>query len=340
MVAIVAGVVVFGLLIFIHEFGHYIVARMVGIGVHEFSLGFGPRIWGIVKGKTEYNLRAFPLGGFVRLVGMDPKDEERGQPYSFARKPVLPRVAVILAGPVMNFALAAVALAVLIFFQAVPPPTTRVGEALAGYPAAAAGIRAGDRIVAVDGRRVSNWEDIVFFVSSRPEKDKVVTVERDGRQFTVTITPRKDENGNAKIGLKPERVGLFQSLIGGVEYTGRITKLIIAFLGKMFVRDVPADIGGPVRVAVEIGRAAKFGLFPLIQLTAFLSINLGLFNLFPVPALDGARIGFLVWEGVTRRPVDPEKENVIHLLGFALLILLMVVVTYHDIIRLAVGIGG
>lgn len=338
MVAIVAGVVVFGILIFIHEFGHFVVARMVGIGVHEFSLGFGPRLWGIARGKTEYNLRAFPLGGFVRLVGMDPKDEEREQPYSFIRKPVPHRVAVILAGPVMNFALAAVALAVLIFFQAVPPPTTRVGEALPGYPAAAAGIREGDRIVAIDGRRVNNWEDILYLVANRPEQEKVLTVERDGRQFGVSIVPRKDKDGNAKIGLKPERVGVLKSFIGGVEYTGRIIHLIVAFLAKMFVRDAPADIGGPVRVAVEIGRAAKFGFFPLIQLTAFLSINLGLFNLFPVPALDGARIGFLLWEGVTRRPVDPEKENVIHLLGFALLILLMVVVTYHDIIRLAVGV--
>lgn len=337
MVAIIAGVVVFGLLIFIHEFGHFIVARLVGIGVHEFSLGFGPRIWGVARGKTEYNLRMFPLGGFVRLVGMDPKDEERDQPYSFTRKPVSHRVAVILAGPVMNFALAAVALAVLIYFQAVPPPTTRVGEVLPGYPAATHGIKPGDRIVAIDGQRVRDWEDILHFVSSRPD-EKVLTVERDGRQFTVTIVPRKDADGSAKIGLKPERVGPFKSSIGGVEYTGRIIKLIIEFLAKMFVRDEPADVGGPVRVAVEIGRAAKFGLFPLVQLTAFLSINLGLFNLFPVPALDGARIGFLLWEGVTRRPVDPEKENAIHLLGFALLILLMVVVTYHDIIRLAVGV--
>lgn len=339
LVAIVAGVVVFGLLIFVHEFGHYLVARLVGIGVHEFSLGFGPRIGRVVKGKTEYNLRAFPLGGFVRLVGMDPKDEERNQPYSFARKPVLHRLAVILAGPLMNFALAAVALAVLIFFQVVPPPaTTRVGEVLPGYPAAVAGIREGDRIVAIDGRRVTNWREILHHIRSRSEQEKVLTVERDSRRFTVTVLPRKDEDGNTRIGLRPERVGPFGSLVGGGLYTYEITKLIILFLGKVFVREVPADVGGPVRIAVEIGRAAEFGLFPLINLTAFLSINLGLFNLFPIPALDGGRIGFLLWEGVTRRPVDPEKENLVHFLGFAVLIFLVLVITYRDIIQLAFGV--
>jgi len=338
MVAVIAGVIVFGLLIFIHEFGHYLVARLVGIGVHEFSLGFGPRVWGAVRGKTEYNLRAFPLGGFVRLVGMDPKDEERDRPYSFARQPVIHRLAVILAGPLMNFALAVVALAILIFFQAVPPPaTTRVGEALPGYPAATAGIREGDRIVAIDGRRVTDWREVLHHIRSRPEEKKQITLERNGRRFTITVMPRKDEDGQARIGLRPEKVGPFQSMKGGALYTYEITKLIILFIGKMFVREAPADVGGPVRIAVEIGRAAEFGLFPLIHLTAFLSINLGLFNLFPIPALDGGRIGFLLWEGVTRRPVDPEKENLVHFIGFAVLIFLVLVITYHDIIRLAFG---
>ncbi|RJX16647.1 MAG: RIP metalloprotease RseP [Ammonifex sp.] len=342
MLTAIAAIVVFGILIFIHEAGHFFVARLVGVGVHEFSLGFGPRLWGFAKGKTAYTLRAVPLGGFVRLVGMDPQDEEKDQPYSFARKSVWQRMAVILAGPVMNFVLAIFVLAFVFIFQGLPTATTTVNQVIPGYPAATAGIKVGDRIVAIDGEPVRDWSDILWSVGEQKAGDtRILTVERDGRRLTFEVTPVQEE-GKRKIGLLPvivqERVGLGKALAGGVEYTGHIIKLIVVFLGKIFTREAPADFGGPVRVVVEIGNAAKLGLFSLFQLTAFLSINLGFFNLLPIPALDGARIGFLLWEGVTRAPVDPEKENIVHLVGFTLLILLMVAVTYHDIIQLSGGI--
>jgi regulator of sigma E protease len=341
MLTVVAGIVVFGILIFFHEAGHYLAARLVGIGVHEFSLGFGPRIWGFRRGRTAYNLRAIPYGGYVRLVGLDPRDEERDQPYSFARKPVLYRLIVMVAGPGMNFVLAVVALGMVFFIQGVPVATTRVGEVLPGYPAAAAGIERGDRIVAIDGRTVHRWEEVLRAIGTEPHRAKVLTVERGGKTITVRVTPRIDESGKGKIGLSPvvvqKRLSLLSALRVGTEYTCRITVLIADFLGKMVVGRAPADVGGPVRVMVEIGKAAHFGVFPLIQLMAFLSINLGFFNLLPVPALDGARVAFLLWEGVTRRPVDPEKESIVHLVGFAFLILLMVLVTYRDFIQLSNG---
>ncbi|RPF49691.1 regulator of sigma E protease [Thermodesulfitimonas autotrophica] len=341
MLTVIAGIVVFGILIFFHEAGHYLAARLVGIGVHEFSLGFGPRLWGFKKGRTAYNLRAIPYGGYVRLVGLDPRDEERDRPYSFARKPVLHRLIVMVAGPGMNFVLAVVALALVFFIQGVPVATTRVGEVLPGYPAAAAGIERGDRIVAIDGRTVHQWEEVLRAIGTEPHRAKVLTVERGGKTITVRVTPRIDESGKGKIGLSPvvvqKRLSLLSALRVGTEYTCRITVLIADFLGKMVVGRAPADVGGPVRVMVEIGKAAHFGVFPLIQLMAFLSINLGFFNLLPVPALDGARVAFLLWEGVTRRPVDPEKESIVHLVGFAFLILLMVLVTYRDFIQLSNG---
>jgi regulator of sigma E protease len=342
MLTAIAAIIVFGILIFIHEAGHYLVARLVGVGVHEFSLGFGPRLWGVSKGRTAYNLRAVPLGGFVRLVGMDPQDEEKDQPYSFARKSVAQRMAVILAGPMMNFVLAVIVLAIVFMFQGLPTATTTVNQVLPGYPAAAAGIKVGDRITAIDGEPVRDWNDILWAVGDPKAGDtRVLTVERDGRRLTLEVTPVTEE-GKRKIGLLPvivqEPVGVVKALAGGVEYTGEIIKLIVVFLGKIFTREAPADFGGPVRIVVEIGNAAKLGLFSLLQLTAFLSINLGFFNLLPIPALDGARIGFLLWEGVTRAPVDPEKENIVHLVGFTLLILLMVAITYHDIIQMSGGV--
>jgi regulator of sigma E protease len=342
MLTAIAAIIVFGILIFIHEAGHYLVARLVGVGVHEFSLGFGPRLWGVSKGRTAYNLRAVPLGGFVRLVGMDPQDEEKDQPYSFARKSVAQRMAVILAGPMMNFVLAVIVLAIVFMFQGLPTATTTVNQVLPGYPAAAAGIKVGDRITAIDGEPVRDWTDILWAVGDPKADDtRVLTVERDGRRLTIEVTPVTEE-GKRKIGLLPlivqEPVGVGKALAGGVEYTGQIVKLIVVFLGKIFTREAPADFGGPVRIVAEIGNAAKLGLFSLLQLTAFLSINLGFFNLLPIPALDGARIGFLLWEGVTRSPIDPEKENIVHLVGFTLLILLMVAITYHDIIQMSGGV--
>ncbi|MDI6630936.1 MAG: RIP metalloprotease RseP [Bacillota bacterium] len=347
MLTVVAGIIVFGVLIFFHETGHFLAARLAGIGVHEFSIGFGPRLWGFTRGKTAYNLRAIPYGGFVRLVGMDPREEERDAPYSFARKTVGQRLFVMVAGPAMNFVLAVFALAVVFYYQGIPviiPGVAQVTEVLPGYPAAAAGIRAGDRIVAVDGQPVRDWRSVSWSIAKSPGSKKVLTVERDGRRFDVVLVPRLEEGGQGRAGflvspvIVQKRAGPFKALAAGGEYTWRITGLILEFLGKMVIGQAPADVGGPVRVVVEIGKAAESGLFALIQLTAFLSINLGLFNLLPVPALDGARAGFLLWEGITRRPVDPEKENLVHLVGFAFLLLLMVVVTYRDFVQLSNGI--
>lgn len=347
MLTIVAVVVVLGMLIFIHEAGHFLMARIVGIGVHEFSLGFGPRLWGFKRGRSAYNLRTVPLGGFVRLVGMDPDDPERDQPYSFSRKPVLSRLAVITAGPVMNFVLAVIAIAIIALYQGVPQVVVpQVAKVLPGYPAAAAGVRTGDRILAVDGQRVSRSEDVSIRLGENPGMEKVLTIQRNGRQMKLAVLPRLEKDGKSRVGIEIgdkvlayRKVNGVEAVAEGVEYTGTVTGLIALFIRDVFTGAAPADeISGPVRVIAYIGQAAKHGLLYLIEMAAFLSINVGFFNLLPIPALDGARIGFLAWEGVTRRPIDPVKENVVHLLGFGLLILLMVAVTYHDILQLSAGV--
>lgn len=344
METFVASVLVFGMLIFFHELGHFAVAKSVGIRVHEFSLGFGPKVLSFPKGETSYNLRLLPLGGFVRMAGMDPNEpeEEQDAERGFNKKSVGQRVAVIFAGPFMNFLLAVLLVSLVFFFQGLPLPSqgTGIGNIVPNSPAEKAGIKAGDQIIAINGQPVGSWEELVGQINSKPDQNLNISLTRDGVNKQFQVKTLRDEDGLGKIGVYPVyeyvRQGFFQSLVMGFEWTGRITFMILDFISKMIFGQAPADLGGPVRVVTEIGRAAQVGIFFLLQLSAFLSINLGLFNLFPIPALDGSRILFLFWEKLRGRPVDPVKENFIHLVGFGLLLLLMVVITYNDILQLFV----
>ncbi|HHW44579.1 MAG TPA: RIP metalloprotease RseP [Desulfotomaculum sp.] len=333
-----ASIVVFGLLILFHELGHFLVAKRVGIKVHEFSIGFGPKLIGLIRGETVYNLRLLPLGGYVRMAGMDPAEEVDDEERSFQKKPVYQRAAVIAAGPAMNFLLAALLLAVIFITQGVPTPTTTIGKLVPGQPAEKAGVLPGDRVVAINDQPVDTWEQLSHLVNAHPGQSLTLTVVRAGKERKIHLLTVADPQGMGKIGIYPaqelRRLNPFSALGRGVEYTVRISVLILDFIGKMITGQAPAELGGPVRIVQEINTAVKMGLFYLIQLAAFLSINLGLFNLLPVPALDGSRILFLVVEGLRGRPVDPAKENFIHLIGFGLLLLLIVVITYKDIVQL------
>ncbi|SHF23164.1 RIP metalloprotease RseP [Desulforamulus putei] len=343
MQTFIASVVVFGLLIFFHELGHFLVAKRVGIMVHEFSLGFGPKIFGIHRGETRYNLRLLPLGGFVRMAGMDPNEEEdKGIPVekTFNHKTAMQRAAVIISGPLMNFVLAAVLFALILMLQGVPDPsTTKVGEILDNSPAQRAGLKVGDVITAVNNHPVKTWDQLVAETNKTPGQPLHIKVLRDTQELSLTVTTVKDKSGQYKMGIKPalKKLDPFSALAKGTAFTIQISGLILAFLGQMFTQQAPLDLGGPVRVVSEIGKAAEFGIFQVMQLAAFLSINLGLFNLLPIPALDGSRVLFLLWEKITGRPVEPSKESFIHLVGFGLLLLLMVVITYNDIVSLMFG---
>lgn len=339
MLTFVASVFVFGILIFFHELGHFAVAKMLGIKVTEFSLGFGPKLAGVARGETQYNLRLLPLGGFTSMAGMDPNetDKEEDEPRGFNKKTVSQRIAVIFAGPLMNFLLAALLLAVIFAFQGIPVATTVIRETVPDSPAMQAGLMPGDQILAINGQRVENWDKLDQLIKERPEQNINVTVLRNGAEQQFNLNTIKNESGTGMIGIIPEqesrKLGLIQSLGQGLAWTGQVTLLILDFLAKMILGQAPADFGGPIMIVSEIGKAASVGFLFLLQLAAFLSINLGLFNLFPIPALDGSRILFLLWEKLRGRPVDPVKENFIHLIGFGLLLLLMLVVTYNDILK-------
>lgn len=333
-----ASIVVFGVLIFFHELGHFAVAKAVNIKVHEFSLGFGPRIAGLTRGETTYNLRLLPLGGFVRMAGMNPEEDEVEDERGFNKKTVFQRASVIFAGPLMNFVLAIVLLAVIFMTQGIPTPTTSIDQLVPEQPAQTAGLLPGDEITGINGERVQSWTDISDKIASSPGRSLTVEVKREGVDKTFTLVPVANEKGLGKIGVYPAQVtqpvGLLESLARGAEYTARVSWMIIDFIGKMITGSAPADLGGPVRVISEINKAVGMGVYHLLQLGAFLSINLGLFNLFPIPALDGSRIMFLGLERLRGRPVDPKKENFIHLVGFGMLLLLIVVITYNDVVQL------
>lgn len=340
MLTFVSWVVVFGMLILAHELGHFLVARRAGIGVTEFAIGFGPRLFGRQAGETTYSLRLFPLGGFVRLAGLE-NPEESGLEGSFQSKPVWQRFAVIAAGPLMNFLLA-VLLFTLIYFAFVGIPvyqSTAIGNVLPGGRAEAAGLQQGDRLLNIAGQNVADWHDLVRVINAHPEQEITIEFQRnDNRQFVQVIPRRDPQTGLGLIGISPQirLFALLPSLQQGLTHTFWFLDFITGSIVQMVTGRVPPDLVGPVGIIQIVGEVARTGIVNLLFLSAIISVNLGLLNILPIPALDGSKLIFLLVEALRGRPVDPRKESFIHFVGFALLILLMIIVTYHDLLRLQV----
>ena len=332
---IIASILIFGLLIFVHELGHYLAAKRAGIKVLEFALGFGKELIGWEKEGTRYTLRLFPLGGFCRLLGEDA--EEKEQEGNFQSKSIPARFAVIAAGPLMNFVLAILLFSLMyFFFLGVPQQhTTRIGEVLAGGRAEEVGLQDGDVILAVNGVKVQDWSDVVSRINANPEKEILLQLQRNGQQHTVTVTP-ENEGGRGLIGITPvyKKFAFFPSILWGFNYTWFFIKLIFVSFYQMIMGVIPADVAGPVGIVSVVGEVMQTGVSNLLSLAAIISINLGIINLLPIPALDGSRLLFLSLEGIRGKPIDPQKEGFIHFVGFAMLIMLMVFISFQDIFRL------
>jgi regulator of sigma E protease len=336
LVSIGVTILILGLLIFVHELGHFLVAKMVGIKVHEFALGMGPLVWSRKSGETLYSLRALPIGGFNRMAGMEPGEEN--DPRGFNAKSVGQRMGVIAAGSLMNFMLAIVLF--VIFFMGIGTVSNKIAGVLEGSPAQMAGLEPGDRIVAVDGRDTSTWEQLTAAIRAKPEQEIQLIVNRGGEQLQVVLTTLRDEQENVGlIGVRPsiEKKGFFESIWLGIKLSVSLIVLIVQQLFLMIGGQVPADVAGPVGMVQIVGEAVNFGIGTILQFAAMLSLNLGIINLFPIPALDGSRLVFLAVEGVRGRPINPEKENFLHFIGFVLLIGLMILITYQDVWRILVN---
>lgn len=447
-------IVVLGLLIFVHEFGHFLVAKRAGVGVLKFSLGFGRRLFGFTKGETEYLVSAIPLGGYVKMVGEDPREvviDDTGQAFdsaghpldlgkSFAHKSVASRMAIVLAGPGANFLLAVLlfwGVFTLIGRPVFPPvagkpeadsaaamagmqpkdrivavmghpvrtweeieqainasrgsPVTfsierdggrreisitpqrkvltdffgdehevwtigvgpfvapTVGRLMEGFPAAEAGIRVGDRILAVNGEPVQTWGELAQRIHARAEQEVTLTVERDGNRFQIVLTPKasSQQDGIGRtvtvglIGISPreafvyERLNPLSALVDATGRTVTTSVKILWVLVKIVEGTIsPQTIGGPILMAQMTGEQVQQGVLNLIFFTALLSINLAVLNLLPIPILDGGHLFFFFIELLRGKPVSVKKREIAQRVGLVLLVALMIFAFYNDIFRL------
>ncbi len=327
----IAAIFVFLLVILLHELGHFTVAKMVGIKVNEFAIGMGPKLIQTRKGETQYTLRLLPIGGYVKMEG---EDENSDDPRSFGKVSPLSRIAVVAAGAFMNFVLAIVVLSIVSFNTG--SPTTIIEEAIMDSPAYVSGIQKGDNIISINGVATNSWEKISDTIGkANPKENLEVSILRGGENINISVKPTIEEDRTI-IGIIPQsEKSIVAGIKGGFENTGMFIKLMFEFVGMIFKGQVSInDLSGPVGVITAVGEQAKFGINNLLLILGFISVNLGFFNLLPIPALDGSRIIFLLVELVRGKPIDPDKENFIHMIGFVLLISLMLVVTYKDLIRI------
>lgn len=419
IVTIITFILVFGILVLVHEYGHYYFAKRAGILVREFSIGMGPKIWWKRKNGTTYTVRILPVGGYVRLAGNDDEDEEElrpGTPVTFQlndqdevvtinasgkstlfqgiplqlvasdltdglwikgyvngdednlkqypvnhdavviehdgtavqiaprdvqfRSASLPaRMMTNFAGPMNNFILSLIVFIILGFTLAgVPTNSNQVGKVNSGSVAAQAGLKAGDQITRVNNTQVKNWTDLSANLSDKPGQRVRVTYVRNNHQKTVTLVPKTVKQGKQKVGqigiIEQERTGFKDRLLFGWQQFVQAGTLIFAVLGHMFTHGFSLnDLGGPVAIYAGTSQATALGFNGVLNFLALLSINLGIVNLLPIPALDGGKLLLNIIEAVIRRPIPEKAEGIVTMIGFMILLILMILVTWNDIQR-------
>lgn len=348
---VLATVVVLGVLVFVHEFGHFIVAKLLKVRVQVFSLGFPPKLISKTIGDTDYRISVVPLGGYVKLLGENPNNEVPPEdlPYSFLHRPLWHRALIVLAGPAFNFLFAVLALFMLFALWGIPYMPTEVGRVIDGSPAARAGLKAGDVITAVGEAPVSRWEELALQIRRHGGQPLPITVQRHSRDLKFTLTPEIRESENIfgqkvqayQIGvasaerLVTEKVGGLTAMEQGLFYSLRIAALTLQSIYKLLAREISMDtLGGPIMIAQVAGKQAELGFSHLLHFMAVLSVNLTLLNLLPVPVLDGGHLVFLFLEAVRGKPLALKHREMAQAVGMMLILTLMILVFYHDIMRL------
>lgn len=333
MITIISSIIIFLLVILIHEFGHFIVAKMNGVSVLEFSVGMGPKLFQKESNGTLYSLRLLPVGGYCQLEG---EDEENDSPKSLNNQSPFVRLKVILAGAIMNFILAFI---LLILLMSVSRVSTEVSGVLENSPAYSSGIQAGDKIVSINGKNIDDGEELLKNIKES-QGDLDIGVIRNSQSKNIKVTPRL-ENNVRKIGVNFQEeydiknFSLIKGFKKGVITFLNLTGMLYKFLGMLITGQLGlGGFSGPVGVVKEIGNAAKTGVANLIFLLAYININLGVFNLLPIPALDGGRAIFILIEMIFGKKISQEKEGYIHMVGLILLLALIAVVTIKDVIKL------
>lgn len=339
MVTILACIFVFGVLVTVHEFGHFITAKLAGMKVEEFAIGFGPQVYQRQKGETLYSLRLLPLGGYNKIAGMDPDDPEDME-RGFNSKPVLSRMLVILAGSCMNLLLPIVILFGLFLVNGVDVPADEpiLGQVVAEYPAARSGLLKGDRILTIDGVPVHTWSEVRTQIAAAGTRSVPFRILRGSTEQTVSVTPGLNpETGKPFIGvvapMRRQPLGPADAAVTSVTAVKNIIKSMYGALYQMITGQTEAVIAGPVGVAKMAGQVAHQGMDMLLQFTAMLSLNLAIINLLPLPALDGGHFLLLLIEAVTGRKLGKKAMINIQKVGVAMILAITIFATFKDLTR-------
>ncbi|HJV16309.1 MAG TPA: RIP metalloprotease RseP [Bacillales bacterium] len=416
MNTVIAFIVIFGALVFFHEWGHFIFAKRAGILCREFAIGFGPKVFSHKKGETTYTIRLLPIGGYVRMAGEDPEmleikpgyrigllfddeslvskiilnnkekypncrivevenadiekdlfikgypedEEEKLNTFQISPKAVIvdkgvesqiapldrqfgsktlgQRTMAIFAGPMMNFVLAFVVFIIIALLQGVPTNEPKLGVITPDGAAKSAGLKQGDVIQSINGSEISSWSDVVEVIRHNPNKKLEFSINRGNKSMEIPVTPVEKKVEGEKIGIigvySPVEKSPVKAFTAGFTETVFWTKQIFVMVGKLVTGQFSINmLSGPVGIYVSTDTVAKSGIYYLMKWGAILSINLGIMNLLPIPALDGGRLMFFAAEAVRGKPIDRHKEGMVHFIGFALLMLLMLIVTWNDIQR-------
>ncbi|MCL2166240.1 MAG: RIP metalloprotease RseP [Clostridiales bacterium] len=349
ILTILAVVLILGVIVIVHEFGHYLSARTIGVAVQEFSVGVGPALWKKQGRHTLFSFRCIPFGGYCLFDSELEGSDGRGRPLSIVHRKALPKMYISFGGPVMNFLLSALVFTILFSFIGVSTGYEPViGEVQTDSPAGEAGILPGDRILSIDGESLSAWADLSRILTEKQDRTTLTfIIQRGADRISLPVEPRYyAEEGRVMIGVTVdgnyaiiERFPPLTAIGLGLRQTWIMIGLLISAISQMVSGqiDVAENLSGPVELAHVIGQTVTTGLPDTLFLTAFLSVNLGIMNLLPVPALDGGRILIYLVELVRRKPMNLHVEGWINALGFALLISLMVLLTFKDIFKLFGG---
>ena len=335
-----AVLLTFGLVIFLHELGHYLMCRRLGIRVEKFAFGMGPELWGVTRGETRYSLCAFPVGGFVKPAGEE-LETCTGKPDEYYGQAWYRRLAIVYSGPAMNYVLAFCLFTGVVYFKGMPEygDKTVIGNLVTGFPADRAGIRIGDEILACNGQPVTVWKQLSDGIHALPKQEVTIRYRREGKEFKVRLTTKVDDaTGFGVIGIMPESVfkpvGALAAAWEGAAQCYNFTAVTAKTIAsKIYHRQRP-DLAGPVGIAQMVSRAAHSGWEDLVFLIGFISVAIGFFNLLPVPLLDGGHAFLYLWEGLSRRKLTQELMSRASNVGFVLLALLVLFATYSDIVRL------
>lgn len=348
IVTLLIAILIFGLIIGIHEFGHFIVAKLNHIQVNEFAIGMGPKLLHFRKGETTYSLRLFPIGGFCSMEGEDQSSEN---PNAFEKKAVWRRMLVVLAGAFMNLVLGFVLIVVLLCTSTKIPSTViarfaettnSAGETVTAAESERSGLRVGDKIIAIDGSHILSATDLIYKLQTTETDSYNVTVKRDGARVVVENVKFHNDNTDGLLDFAVE--GKSKNPVNVFTYAAKDTAATAKLIWMSLVELVSGkyslqDLSGPVGTVSVIEQAASSGenllerVQSVMNLTIFITVNVGVFNLLPIPGLDGSRFVFLLIEAIRRKPVPKNREAMVHLIGMAALFLLMILVTVQDITR-------